>query len=94
MDNTIWTVHKGQTLNDKNIQLMMKKMDLFGEQMLLLQQQMTETPKQAHATPNMALLNEKDKLPPLSNKSSTSEGVIDMALPPSHTDTQYNLNDN
>jgi len=33
MDTTIKIVHKGQTLNDKNIQLLMNKMNILGEQM-------------------------------------------------------------
>ena len=33
MDTTIKCVHEGQTLNDRNIQIMMTKMDLFGQQM-------------------------------------------------------------
>ena len=33
MDTTIKCMHEGQTLNDRNIQTMMTKMDLFGRQM-------------------------------------------------------------
>jgi len=36
MDKTIRTVHEGQKLNDDNIQLLMKKFEVFGEQMKLL----------------------------------------------------------
>ena len=44
MDTTIKIVHEGQTLNDKNIQMMMTKMDIFSEQMQLLQQKLNEAP--------------------------------------------------
>ena len=50
MDSTIRTVHEGQTLNDRNIKLLMKKMDLFGEQMKLLHKNKKETPKQVTET--------------------------------------------
>ena len=43
MDSTIRTVHEGQTLNDKNIQLLMKKMDILGEQMKMMHQHKEET---------------------------------------------------
>jgi actin-related protein len=43
MDSTIRTVHEGQTLNDKNIQLLMKKMDILGEKMKMMHQHKEET---------------------------------------------------
>lgn len=46
MDRTIKIAHEGQTLNDTNIQLLMKNKDLFGEQMLLLQTKMVQDPSQ------------------------------------------------
>ena len=44
MDNTIKIVHEGQTLNDKNIQMMMTKMDIFSAQMQLLQGKIDAAP--------------------------------------------------
>jgi hypothetical protein len=60
MDSTIRTVHEGQTLNDKNIQLLMKKMDIFGEQMKLLHQSKKETPSKAIAAPENVEVKESE----------------------------------
>ena len=40
MDTTIKCVHEGQTLNDRNIQTMMTKMDIFGRQMERLEERL------------------------------------------------------
>ena len=58
MDSTIRTVHEGQTLNDRNIQLLMKKMDIFGEQMKLLHQSKKETPSKVTAASEDAEVKE------------------------------------
>ena len=42
MDATIKGVHEGQSLNDKNINSMMTKMDIFGRQMQRLEERLTE----------------------------------------------------
>ena len=44
MDTTIRTVHEGQTINDTNIQLLMRKLDVFGEQILKMQMNNYATP--------------------------------------------------
>ena len=49
-----------QTLNNKNIQLLMKKMDIFGEQMKLLHQSKKETPSKAMAAPENAAVKESE----------------------------------
>ena len=45
MDTTIKTVHEGQTLNERNIQLLMKKMNMLGEKMEQLEHKKIMTTK-------------------------------------------------
>lgn len=61
MDRTIKVVHEGQTLSNANIQLLMKKMDIFGAQMVLLKNQ-CKTPEKNNATPTRLHLIEKNTL--------------------------------
>ena len=50
-DTTIRTVYEGQTINDTNIQLLMRKLDVFGEQILKMQMNNYATPIKDKETP-------------------------------------------
>ena len=76
MDRTIKIVHEGKTLNDTSIQLLIKRMDIFGAQMLLLHK-LFETPENDNETPNRVHTTGNNTLNTNGELSNTLDSIGD-----------------